>query len=191
MDAVQDLVEQSSTEMRHEIDSTRSAMADKLEALETRVIDTVQSAQEVVQDSLQGAKDTVASVKRTFDIKHQIEQRPWTMMGGCLLAGFLLSYLLPRGRPQSSKTKGEPAENGKYAAAAPAPFQTEPPSQPGILEPFRKEIDQVKGIAIGYVMGLVRDSIKDSVPQLANKIDELLDGITTKLGGEPTQQHST
>lgn len=192
MDAVQDLVEPTSAEMRQEIDGTRSAMSDKLEALENRVIDTVQSAQEVVQDSLQGAKDTVASVKRTFDIKHQIEQRPWTMMGGFLLAGLLLGHLLPRGRPQTSKAKAEPAANGKYATAAPAPpFQTEPPSQPGILEPFRKEIDQVKGIAIGYVMGLLRDSIKGSVPQLATKIDELLDGITTKLGGEPTQQHST
>jgi ElaB/YqjD/DUF883 family membrane-anchored ribosome-binding protein len=189
MDAVQDPAEQDSAEMRHEIDSTRSAMADKLEALENRVMDTVQSAQEAVQDSLQGAKDTVASVKRTFDIKHQIEQRPWTIMGGCLLVGLALGHLMPRGRPQSLKAPGRRAEHGNDATAGPAPrFRTEPPSQPGVLEPFREEIDKVKGIAIGYVLGLVRDSIKDTVPQLATQIGELLDGITTKLGGEPIQQ---
>ena len=191
MDAVQDLPEQDSAEMRHEIDTTRSAMADKLEALEDRMIDTVQSAQETVKDSIQSAKDTVASVKRTFDIKHQVEQRPWTMVGGCFLAGLALGgHLIPRGRPQASKTRRRPQQTAILPLPAPTPqLQAEPPSRPGILEPFQEEIDKVKGIAIGYVMGLVRDSIKESVPQLAPKIDELMDGITTKLGGEPRFSH--
>jgi ElaB/YqjD/DUF883 family membrane-anchored ribosome-binding protein len=164
MDAVQDLPAQDSSDLRKEIDSTRSAMADKLEALEDRMIDTVQSAQATVENSIQSAKDTVASIKETFDIPHQVEQRPWTMVGGCFLAGLAVGCLLPRGGPL---------------------LPAAPPSQPGVLEPFRAEIDQVKGIAIGYVLGLVRDSIKESVPHLAPNIDELMNGFTTKLGGTP------
>jgi hypothetical protein len=38
-------------------------------------------------------------------------------------------------------------------------------------------------LAIGYVMGLVWDSIKDSLPQLASQIDGVMNDVTTKLGG--------
>jgi ElaB/YqjD/DUF883 family membrane-anchored ribosome-binding protein len=188
MDAVQDMPAQDSAEMREEIDSTRAAMADKLESLENRMIGTVQSAKDTVENSIQSAKDTVASVKQTFDIPHQVEQRPWTMVGGCFLAGLALGCLVPRGRRQSSNAPSAPSANG-HAATPRLP--AEPPSQLGVLEPFREEIDKVKGIAIGYVMGLVRDSIKESVPQMADNIDELMDGITTKLGGEPLAAHSS
>jgi hypothetical protein len=192
MDAVRELPEQDSTERRQEIDDTRAAMANKLEALEHKMIDTVETAHDAVKESIQSAKETVASVKETFDIKHQVEQRPWTMVGGCFLAGLALTCLIPRGRPQSSRTPRGPVATANGATAvSPPPAQPEPASRPGVLEPFQEEIDKVKGIAIGYVMGLVRDSIKESVPQLAPKIDDLMNGLTTKLGGEPVQQAST
>ena len=126
MDAVKDLPEQDSAEMRQEIDATRSAMANKLEALEDKVMHTVQSAKDTVKDSLQSAKDTVASVKQTFDLKHQVEQRPWTMVGGCFLAGLAVGHLMPRGRPQSSVPPSGPAQmatmprrSPRYAACRP------------------------------------------------------------------------
>jgi ElaB/YqjD/DUF883 family membrane-anchored ribosome-binding protein len=184
MDTVQDLPEQDSAEIRQEIDNTRSAMANKLEALEDRVINTVQSAQETVKDSIQSAKDTVASVKRTFDLKHQVEQHPWTMVGGCFLAGLALGHLAPKGRPPVSAMSNGSVQNGNHASLVPAPpLPAALPSQPGILEPFQEEIDKVRGIAIGFVLGLLRDSIKESVPELAPKIDDLMNGLTTKLGG--------
>ena len=179
--------EQDSAEMRKEIDYTRSAMAAKLEALENKVIGTVQSAQETVEVSIQSAKDTVASVKRTFDIKHQVEQHPWTMVGGCLLAGLALGALIPARRHPSFRNQYGPAANGYFAPAATMPPMQAGPNQPSILDPFQQEIDKVKGMAIGFVMGLVRDSIKESVPQMAAQIDDLMNGITTKIGGEPTR----
>jgi ElaB/YqjD/DUF883 family membrane-anchored ribosome-binding protein len=179
--------EQDSAEMRKEIDCTRSAMAAKLEALENKVLGTVESAQETVEISIQSAKDTLASVKRTFNLKLQVEQRPWTMVGGCLLAGLALGTLISTRRRPSFRNQYGPAENGYVAAAAPVPLLQVEPNRPGVLDPFQKEIDKVKGMAIGLVMGLVRDSIKDSVPQMASQIDELMNGITTKIGGVPTR----
>jgi hypothetical protein len=64
-------------------------------------------------------------------------------------------------------------------------------NRPGFLDRFQEEIDQVKGIAIGYAMGLARDSIKHAVPELASEIDDVMNSVTTKLGGRPAQQRST
>lgn len=193
MDAVQDPPEQGSAEMRHDIDATRTAMADKLEALEDRMIGAAQSAQATVENSIQSAKDAVASVKRTFDLKHQVEERPWTIVGGCFLAGLAVSLLIPKGRPiQESGIRGRGPARTANASPTPDsfPLLPEKAALPSVFEPFQEEIDKAKGIAIGYVMGLVRDSIKESAPHMAPQIDELMNGITTKLGGEPVQSQA-
>lgn len=208
MDAVLEPAEQRTEEMRDEIDSTRSGLADKLDALENRVMGTVQSAQETVEDSIKIAKDTVASVKRTFDIKHHVEQHPWAIVGGCFLAGLALGAWFQTGRrPRRSQDRRAVREtafaassilpakqrgNGNFAAPAPMlQIQSPPPSGTGLLDLFHDEIAKVKGMAIGYVMGLTRDAIKDAVPQWAPQIDDMMNSVTTKLGGEPAQQHST
>jgi ElaB/YqjD/DUF883 family membrane-anchored ribosome-binding protein len=192
--------------MRQGIECTRSAMADKLEALEDRLMGTVHSAQETVEDSIQMAKDTVATVKRNFDIKYQVEQHPWAMVGGCFLAGLALGGLFLRVRRRSrqapNRLAGEetpPAGSPRLFAeqrsldrlntAAPPPYAV-PPNRPGVFGKFQEEIDKVQGMAIGYVMGLVRDSIKEAMPQLASQIDGVMNGVTTKLGGEPVQPPS-
>jgi ElaB/YqjD/DUF883 family membrane-anchored ribosome-binding protein len=222
MDAVHDLAEQDTDEMRQEIDCTRSAMADKLEALENRVMGTVQNAQETVEDSIQMARDTVATVKRNFDIKYQVERHPWAMVGGCFLAGLALGGLFLRGRRSSrqapnrragdetpltlpSPLRGEgrvrgagsprffaeQRSNDSVDTAAPPPrLHSMAANRPGFFGRFQEEIDKVKGMAIGYVMGLARDSIKDAVPQLASQIDDVMNSVTTKLGSKPVQQRS-
>jgi ElaB/YqjD/DUF883 family membrane-anchored ribosome-binding protein len=209
MDAGHGLAEQDIDEMRQEIDCTRSAMADKLEALEDRVMGNVQSAQETVEDSIQMAKDTVTTVKRNFDIKYQVEQHPWTMVGGCFVAGLALGGLFPRVRRRcrqapdrlagneaplagSSRLVTEQRSNGSLDNAAPPP-RLHPMSadRPGFFGQFQEEIDKVKGMAIGYAMGLARDSIKDAVPQLASQIDDVMNSVTIKLGSKPVQPRST
>jgi hypothetical protein len=212
MEAVHDLTEhdldeQKTDDMRQEIDCTRASLADKVEALEHSVMGTVQSAQETVEDSIQIAKNTVATVKRTFDIQYQVEQHPWAMVGGCFLAGLALVSLFPKGRQRSRQAPERPLGNGSpmpwgveggesmntplpadlrgnssFATVRPS---SEVPSRSGVFDLFHEEIVKVKGIAIGYVMGLVRDSIKESAPQLASQLDSVINGVTTKLGGEP------
>ena len=156
---------------------------------------TVESAQEVVHDSIQAAKDTVATVKRTFDIRHHVEQHPWPMVGGSFLAGLALAPLLQsmfrgprRVRSADPARPGKRRGNGRLTVAAAGPEYPSPPHRPGLLDMFHDEIVKVKGIAIGYVMGLARDAIKDSMPQLASQIDGVMNSVTTKLGGEPAAQ---
>jgi ElaB/YqjD/DUF883 family membrane-anchored ribosome-binding protein len=206
MDPVHDLAEHGTDEMRRDIDCTRAAMADKLAALEDRVMGTVQSAQETVEDSLQMAKDTMATVKRNFDLKYQVEQHPWAMVGGCFLAGLAVGGLFLKVRRRSSQTPQRLAGNENPlaegprmlaeqqrsfdSAAPPARAQSMAASRPAFCDRFQEEIDKVKGMAIGYVMGLARDSIKHAVPQLASQIDDVMNSVTTKLGSKPVQQRS-
>lgn len=208
MDPVHEPAEQGTDEMRRGIDCTRSAMADKMGALEDQMMGTVQSAQETVDDSIQMARDTVATVKRNFDIKYQVEQHPWVMVGGCFLVGLALgSRVLGAGR-RSRKAPERlvgnampPAESPRFVAeqrrndsgtiAAPLPQpESLPANRPGLLGQFHEEIAMVKGMAIGYVMGLVRDSMKEAVPRLASQIGEVMNSVTTKLGSKPVQQRS-
>lgn len=204
MEAAHDRAEPNTDEMRQEIDNTRSDLADKLEALEGRVMGTVHSAQETVEDSLQMAKDTVATVQRNFDIKYQVRQHPWVMVGGSFFVGLALGslFLKVRRRP-SSQASDHLAGNETPLARIPRPFadgsygslETHRPqslsaARPGFFGQFQEDIDKVKGMAISYVMGLARDSIKDAVPQLASQIDELVNSVATKLGSTPVQQRS-
>ncbi len=80
---------------------------------------TVQSAQETVEDSIQMAKDTVATVKRNFDIKYQVEQHPWAMVGGCFVAGLALGGLFPTGRRRSRQAPDRLAGNETPPAGSP------------------------------------------------------------------------
>jgi hypothetical protein len=57
---------------RQEIANTRSAIAKKLAMLDHRV------------------EEVVDGVKDTFDLRSQVKQRPWLIMGGALLVGYVL-----------------------------------------------------------------------------------------------------
>jgi ElaB/YqjD/DUF883 family membrane-anchored ribosome-binding protein len=193
--------------IRQQIDETRSSLTDKLETLENQVRGTVQDAKATVQETIQSVKatvnETVDSVKRTFDLNYQVEQHPWAMVGGSVLAGFLVGSLLKRRPGHASSwvvgTTAHPAFNGPPRAEAPR-FDgsnlgrsfTQPAAageQPGLLSrlyhQFEGEIEQVKQVAIGATMGLLRDLVKQSLPQLAPHIDEVMNSATTKLGGKP------
>jgi hypothetical protein len=51
---------------------------------------------------------------------------------------------------------------------------------------FAPEIQELKGLAIGTIMGLVRDALKRSVtPPLSSELERVVDRVTTKLGGVP------
>lgn len=204
MDAEPGVAEQVVDVMRQNIDSTRSDLADKLEALEDRVMGTVQNAQDTVDGSIQMARETVASVKQTFDIRHHVDQHPWLMLGGSVVAGLALGSLLATMLRRSRQTPARPAGNEAPSfmrpqqrgngdgAAAPAPMvQAPPPDGPGVFDLFHEEINKVKGMAIGFVMGRVRDSIKDSLPpDLATRIEDVMNSVTTKLGATTVPEHS-
>jgi ElaB/YqjD/DUF883 family membrane-anchored ribosome-binding protein len=107
-------VEPAPEEIRCEMAETRAGLTDKLEMLEGRVNekienvqhrveatvdkakDTVHDTVEMVKASVEKAKDnlheTVQKVKSTFDLRQQVFEHPWTMVGGAVALGFLVGH---------------------------------------------------------------------------------------------------
>src|SRR5262249_37924871 len=71
----------------------------------------------------------------------------------------------------------------EYAAAA-APATS---SWLGSLaETFQPEITKLKGLAVGTLLGALRDTVARAVPdQLSSQVTEVIDNVTRKLGGQP------
>jgi len=185
-----------------------------VETVKETIAETVSTVSDTVHQTVESVKDTVAgtvrSVKSLFDIPYQVDRHPWLMMGGSVLLGFLGGrLLLPRRRAaesESSYAVFEPPQTPAYepsytrGAAAPeayesarAPVTPEPTekesSGPGWLsrltERFGGEIDKVKGLAIGSLFGLARDTVSSWVPEtLRQDVTEVINNFTRDLGGQ-------
>ena len=64
------------SEIRREIESTRADMVGKISSLETRI------------------GGAIEEVKRLADIKYQVENRPWLMMGLTVVVGYMVTRLI-------------------------------------------------------------------------------------------------
>jgi len=197
-DPIRDLAEQEPEQIRLQIDETRSAITEKLEALEDQVIDTVQTVKETVQETIETTRETVqetiSTVKETFDLRLQVVRHPWPMLGGSLVAGFLTGALIGGARHQGRlpmdrlRSDGEPLL-GERAERTSIDRSDSPARRqgPGLLAGFQDEIAQVKGLAIGMLFGLVRDTMQENLPQMSEAVGDVMDRITTKLGGQPVK----
>lgn len=195
--------------IREHIEETRESLTEKLESLENQVKGTVQDARATVEETIDTVKstvqETVESVKRTFNVRYQTEQHPWPMVGASAILGFAVGSLLggrPRhhipermtesgygGAVQSGAAGNLP--NGTSSSLMSPPVGAQP-KQPGIMDKlmsaFEGEMDQIKGVAIGAGLGLVRDVAKQSLPpSLAPQVEEIINDLTSKLGGRPVR----
>jgi ElaB/YqjD/DUF883 family membrane-anchored ribosome-binding protein len=210
---VAEIANQDPEAIRSQIEETRSSLTEKLETLENEVKETVVEAKAAVTETVEAVKETVENtveaVKDTFDLRRQVCQHPWAMLGGSMLCGFLVGSFLPRPRSSGgSMTWGRaertsdrmgptagvetvrdmvrPTESGSRPEPAPRP--SEPSLLSDLTDTFQSEIDELKGVAIGAALGLLRDvAVRSLPPTLAPRIREVIDRVTTKLGGEPVQ----
>jgi ElaB/YqjD/DUF883 family membrane-anchored ribosome-binding protein len=169
-------------EIREQMAETRAALADKIEKLEDKVLGTVETAQTSVEQTAESVKETVqetaATIQRTFDLKHQVECNPWLMVGGSVLAGYVLGYFV-NGRRQSLPTSSERGTDLKSVRP--------PGTENDRAGTFDEEIQMVKGLAIGVAAGLLRDGLKEAMPSLAAELDQVVNSATRKLGGHPIE----
>lgn len=175
------------------------------------VVDTVATVRQSVDSTVQAVRgtvhDTVDSVRHALDLGRHVDRHPWAMLGGSLAAGYVLGRLLPprppAGRPllrHSMAAFPPPREAGRRlwdlhhagTDSPPAPVPVPAPKVPEagsfreLTKKFAPEIQQLKGLAIGTLMALARDTIKRSMATpLAPELEQLLDRVTTKLGGVP------
>jgi hypothetical protein len=197
--------EQSKEVILQQMHDTRSSLADKLENLEQQVVDTVHTATSAVSDTVTRVKDavhdtvatvkdsvqsTVTSVKDSFDIPAHVDRHPWAMMAGSVALGYLGErFLSPSGsksvRERRPTSSGPEANGSHQAPEKPAAGSATENRFTGVAQLLGPEIATLKGLAIGSVLGLVRDMVaKSAPPRLRDQLVELINKVTEKLGGE-------
>src|SRR5205823_120442 len=149
------------------------------------------------------------------NLRRQFERHPWLMFGGAVAVGWLAGTFLG-GKPctngsetwESQEASSQPASQRASAFAAgdqwTAPqhgeAETRPSAQPAHEARsestcaarkertgwFREEVNHLKNLALGSLMGLVHDMAARSLPgQLGQKVAEEVDHLAKNLGAEP------
>jgi len=202
--------------IRQHMEETREALQDKLETLEQQVKDTVQEATEAVSDTVETVKDavhdtvetvkdtvqeTVESVKHTFDLARQVDEHPWAMFVGAAALGFFGTRFLGRAfgpaapagvmAPLAAAAAPVPSRGnglGGFTSMANAPAAPTHSWWSFIADHYGEELDKVKGLAIASVAGVARDIlVANAAPQIAERVKEVIDGFTAKLGAKPIE----
>ena len=170
---------QSADQLREEIAAKREDAAQKIDAIQAQVEGTVQQVQETVQD-------TVEQVKQSFDVRHQIEQRPLLALGAALLAGFAFGSITGGGgdgQPPPASSSGPsqlPAYRPRHSGVS------------GLLQRAVKEagLEDAVTNAASALLATVTDKVKatigEAVPGVAAKVQHAPprgNGGTTQRGG--------
>lgn len=203
------------TRLTERLEALERQMLGDVHAVTDAVNETVANVKGAVHDTVgtvcgaasslrQSLGETVAGVKETLDVERHVAQHPWLMVGGAVAAGFVTARLLSRIAPPPPRPG--PAVM-TFAAPLPAPAPAPPPSppesavaparaprEPGLvascLQTFQPELHKLKGLAIGTLFGVLKDCLRQSVPEtLQPQLAEVVDDVTTKLGGRPLRGH--
>lgn len=200
--------------IRADMEETRTALTEKLEVLENQVIGTVQEARSAVSETVETLKDTVGTVKDTvtdtvsavkesvqegvatvkdwMDVRAQVDRHPWVMVGGSVATGYLIGALCDRFMEceTAAASTAEPVRSDTHrlgnghrgATRAKRHHESESGSW---LAGFAPELNKLKALALGTLIGTAREMVVKSVPpELGHKLSEVLDNVTAKLGGE-------
>ena len=170
--------------IHHQMEETRASLSEKLETLENKVVGTV-------KETTQAVTDTVETVKETFNLRHQFDRHPWVMLGGSAAVGMGLGLLLSGQRRErrpsleagiQHRWEGRPLEPQSFAAAPPSPNGS---WLHRLASSFEPELHKLKGLALGTLFGTLRDLAVEAAPKnLADKVREVANRVTTKMGGE-------
>ena len=191
--------------IKQQMGQTRSALNEKLQTLENKVIGAITSTTDMVARTVQdvgttvretsqnfraGMNDTVSSVRDAFDVSRQIHQHPWLMVGGSVIAGYVGGVVLDNlehGRLPSLPAAERLLPQGselRQRMATEHPTRRVPGFLKALMDSFAPELDKLKAAAVGMAMGALREKISASVPpHLREDFAEMMDRITTKLGG--------
>jgi ElaB/YqjD/DUF883 family membrane-anchored ribosome-binding protein len=198
--------------VKQQMGQTRAALTEKVETLEKKVLGTVNEATDTVSQTVheigctarETARDlratmheTVSSVRDALDVSQQMRHHPWLMLSGSVFAGYVGGRLLDNlehGHMPSLPALGtgpeqllpRDSELRERIQAEPAARRSMPSFFRALAETFGPELEKAKRAAVGLALGLVRDKLGEAVPpQLRDNVNELMDRVTVKLGGEP------
>jgi len=178
-------MDQGSNTSRQAIDATRDAMTDTMAQGKDRAMHTVADVKDSMKDVAQQAKqafngdqqamanvkgtvnDVAQQAKQVFDVNQQVQDRPWMMLGASVAAGYVLGSLGGNDQPSRHYDTSTRYDSPNMSSAK--------SSQPGMLsdvmDQFRDELDMLKGAAVTTLTNMLRDTLKNNVPQFAEEFE--------------------
>ena len=181
--------------LQEQMKETKSQLSDKLESLEQQfhVSDTVQTTRSAVAATAEAVQATAAtvtgamqSVSDAFDVRRQISQHPWIVLGGAAALGYVAHQLLAEAQRKSvppfdeTSTLGEfPAVNGHVSE-----YQQPPVNVAATAAATRaynesllmsSPLLQLKSLAVNTLIGIARESAAMAVPLIAGYLTANLD----------------
>jgi len=191
------------------VQNATCAVQETVTQVKDAVQGTVCTVKESIHDTVGTVKesmdDTIGSVKETLDLELQVRRHPWTMIGGAVCAGYVGGKLLQQlGAPSNRQYHAPPAyapaasftspgaSDDRVAERMATSARSNGSSTHGwgqsMLSTLEPEIDKLKGLAVGALFNVVKDLTRRWVPHnIEPQMDEFLDGVTRKMGGQPVR----
>jgi len=197
-----------------EATDTVSTVKDTVEAVKETVKESVETVKESVQDTVQSVKDSL-NLERQMQEHPWLIFAGATAVGfvGARLLARAASALQPPAYSarESAPYPGTPLAstahvslnapsagrgNGYGTGAAPAlpesavaaPRAARRSWWHTITDHYGQELEKLKGLAIGTLGGIVREMVTaQTPPALAERVKDVVDSMTTKLGGQPIE----
>jgi len=156
--------------IRQQIEETKLQLTDKLESLEQQVSQTVQSAGDAVAATVEAVQGTVESVtgaveeavhsvSEAFDLRQQIENHPFLVLGGAVAAGYIAAECM---------TAYEQAQKNRVHNPLPMGFTP----QPIAVNPLWNELKTVAiSVLVGTVQGVAMRAVPEIVGAMMNNFD--------------------
>lgn len=178
-DRTKESVEKESAQIRHDMRGTRAALTDKLDNLEDRVTERVENIQHRVEASVDKVKntvhDTMQTVKDAVDWRHQMNEHPWAMFGGAVLAGFVVSRFVGSGEARSLVRAGLATVSMRNMHGDPS---NNPPAGDGgaptllnrAMGGLNAQVDRLEHAAISAAGEIVERLVTRAIPGLAGHL---------------------
>ncbi|HNP71285.1 MAG TPA: hypothetical protein PLO33_06575 [Kouleothrix sp.] len=136
-------MDQGSNDIRQTIEDTRESLTEKLDALESKA-------------------------RQTFDLKHQVAERPWLALGAAVATGYVLGSL------GGGESEGDWSSRSASGYSAPSSYGERgvpayKPHGDSFLSQFDDEIDMLKGAAMTTLTSFIRDALRELVPAMGGQ----------------------
>ncbi|WP_447979567.1 DUF883 family protein [Candidatus Nitrospira bockiana] len=166
---------------------TRNAIGEKLELLERRVQDTVEGAklsvEEVIDRVKDAADDLLDKTKQRFDPSYQVQQHPWMMVGGAIVAGYVLGLLEARAVSQAREPGVYPYYPPDRTEGAPVMSQGGPSPVSNVWEGISRElsaeIDHAKQALVEAGRAFIHEFFQQALPAIGHSLGLTPGGGTT------------
>jgi ElaB/YqjD/DUF883 family membrane-anchored ribosome-binding protein len=207
---VRDTLEETKTAVDDIVENVKGTVDETVGVVKETVTGAKSTMENIVENVKETMDDTVTKVKQSFDLRYQVEQHPWLMVGGSVVVGSILANLMYGGhetRPYSyyadSRLKGgydaeDASATGVYTGAglytgtdeenatASQEHQkyTHPHAQRGwgnTLGQFQEEFDLAKGVVAGAVISTVMGTLQEMIRQNIPSMASHFDKVVNRV----------